>query len=138
MATFELLASEKERELSDLRQRAELATRESMKGECCYLMSRVRFGQYEYSSAYLLYTITCYLSACVALENDLSHERASMARLQADFNYNLSLLSQRDEELSGYEEAFSQVKRVVTSLMAENSQLKVSLETVVVVIVFQW
>ena len=50
-----------------------------------------------------------------------------MARLQADFNYNLSLLSQRDDELSRYEEGFLQVKRVVTSLVAENSQVKVKM-----------
>lgn len=60
-----------------------------------------------------------------ALSNELAQERGSMIRLQGDFNYNIALLNQRDDDLSKYEQAFHQVKGVVTSLVAENSHLKV-------------
>ena len=52
-------------------------------------------------------------------------ERQRFSQLQADFDYNLKLLSQRDEELARYEGAFAELKRVVNNLLAENSELKV-------------
>ena len=52
-------------------------------------------------------------------------ERQRLSQLQVDFDYNLTLLSQRDEELARYENAFAELKRVVNNLLAENSELKV-------------
>lgn len=65
------------------------------------------------------------LYLCAGIENELAVERQRFSQLKADFDYNLSLLSQRDEELSRYEEMFAGVRRVLNSMMAENSQLKV-------------
>ena len=59
------------------------------------------------------------------IRNELLAERERFSQLQADFEYNLSLLEQRDKELSQYEEVFAQVKTVINSLAAENSDLKV-------------
>ena len=59
----------------------------------------------------------------LGVQNELLLERQHLSRLQADFNYNLSLLSQRDEELAHYEKAFTELKRVVNNLLAENSEL---------------
>ena len=64
-----------------------------------------------------------------AVRNDLLSERERLQQLQTDFEYNLSLLEQRDKELSRYDTAFSEVKSVVNSLVAENSELKVITES---------
>lgn len=61
----------------------------------------------------------------VGAEDELLLERQHLSRLQADFDYNLTLLGQRDEELAHYESAFSELKRVINNLLAENSELKV-------------
>lgn len=53
-------------------------------------------------------------------------ERQRMQQLRTDFEYNLSLLEQRDKELSQYDLAFTEVKRIIGTLAAENSELKVS------------
>lgn len=61
----------------------------------------------------------------VGVENELLVERQRLSQLQVDFDYNLTLLSQRDEELAHYENVFAELKRVVNNLLAENSELKV-------------
>lgn len=53
-------------------------------------------------------------------------ERQRMQQLRTDFEYNLGLLEQRDKELSQYDLAFTEVKRVIGTLAAENSELKVT------------
>ena len=45
--------------------------------------------------------------------------------MQTDFAYNLSLLEARDKELAHFETSFVELKRVISALMAENSELKV-------------
>ena len=53
-------------------------------------------------------------------------ERQQMQQLRVDFEYNLGLLEQRDQELSQYDLAFTEVKRVISTVAAENSELKVT------------
>ena len=60
------------------------------------------------------------------VQNELVLERQRLSQLQADFDYNLGLLSQRDDELAHYEKAFTELKRVINNLLAENSELKAS------------
>ena len=67
-----------------------------------------------------------YFCCCLGTQNELLLERQRLSQLQADFDYNLSLLSQRDEELAHYEKAFAELKRVINNLLTENSELKVS------------
>ena len=64
----------------------------------------------------------CYV---VGAENELLVERQRLQQLQGDFEFNLGLLEQRDQELSHYDSTFTEVKRVVGALTAENSELKV-------------
>lgn len=59
------------------------------------------------------------------LEKALQREQEHISQLEADFDYNLSILDSRDEELAHYESAFKDLKRVVNALVAENSELKV-------------
>lgn len=47
-------------------------------------------------------------------------------QLQADFEYNLRLLEERDRELERYEAAFAELRAVVNGLTAEASELKVA------------
>ena len=63
---------------------------------------------------------------CVGVENELLVERQRMQQLRTDFEYNLGLLEQRDKELSQYDLTFTEVKRVIGTLAAENSELKVT------------
>ena len=63
---------------------------------------------------------------CVGVENELLVERQRMQQLRTDFEYNLGLLEQRDKELSQYDLAFTEVKRIISTLAAENSELKVT------------
>ena len=62
----------------------------------------------------------------VGAENELLVERQRLQQLQGDFEFNLGLLEQRDQELSHYDSTFAEVKRVVGALTAENSELKVT------------
>ena len=66
-----------------------------------------------------------FLLSYIGLEQELLKEREQVSLLQADFDYNFSLLSSRDQELSHYEAAFVELQRVINSLMADNSELKV-------------
>jgi len=61
----------------------------------------------------------------LGVQNELQVERQRLQQLQGDFEYNLGLLDQRDQELSQYDSTFAEVKRVVGTLTAENSELKV-------------
>lgn len=61
----------------------------------------------------------------LGVRHELEVERGRLQQLQNDFQYNLSLLADRDRELSHYDSAFGEVRRTVTSLLAENSELKV-------------
>ena len=56
-------------------------------------------------------------------------EQQRLQQLQADFEYNLSLLEQRDSELARYDSAFVEVRKVVNSLTADNSELKVCVDS---------
>ena len=71
-----------------------------------------------------MFSICCALF--VGVENQLLVERQQMQQLHTDFEYNLGLLEQRDRELSQYDLAFTEVKRVISTLAAENSELKVT------------
>lgn len=55
-------------------------------------------------------------------------ERKRLQQLQCDFEYNLSLLEQRDAELGRYDTTFSEVRSTVSGLVTENSELKVGFE----------
>ena len=66
--------------------------------------------------------------------NEVLVKRSRLQQLTCDFEYNLELLKQRDQELSRYDTAFTEVKKVVNSLVAENSELKVSGERLVRVV----
>lgn len=59
------------------------------------------------------------------MEQDLLKERERFSQLQADFDYNLSLIDSHDQQLSQYEANFVTLKRIVNALVAENSELKV-------------
>ena len=61
----------------------------------------------------------------LGVQSELLVERQRLQQLQGDFEYNLGLLDQRDQELSQYDSTFAEVKRVVGTLTAENSELKV-------------
>ena len=62
------------------------------------------------------------------MEATLQKEHEDASKLQADFAYNLSLLEARDKELAHYEASFTELKRVISTLHAENSELKVRLK----------
>lgn len=47
-------------------------------------------------------------------------------QLQADFEYNLQLIAERDTELAKYEAAIAELRVAIDYLTAENSELKVS------------
>ncbi len=59
------------------------------------------------------------------IQSELAQEKGRLVQLRADFDYNLSLLTQRDEELLRYEETFAGVRQAINTLLADNSQLKV-------------
>ena len=51
-------------------------------------------------------------------------EQLLRQQLQADFEYNLQLLGERDRELGQYEAAVAEMRAAINSLTAENSELK--------------
>ena len=55
----------------------------------------------------------------------LGEERRLRQQLQTDFEYNVSLVRERDGELGTYEAAFTRLRDVVNQLTAEGSELKV-------------
>ena len=54
-------------------------------------------------------------------------EQSLRGQLQADFEYNLQLVEERDSELAKYETALAELRLAVHHLEAENSELKVGL-----------
>lgn len=50
--------------------------------------------------------------ALKSCQEELGRQKARERELEQDFRYNLSLLQQRDEELSNYQLAFSELKKV--------------------------
>lgn len=55
-------------------------------------------------------------------------ERRKFRDLRNDFEYNLSLLEQRDAELARYDTAFAELRQTVQNLVAENSELKIEID----------
>ena len=54
----------------------------------------------------------------------MCEEQLLRQQLQADFEYNLQLLGERDRELGQYEVAVAEMRAAINSLTAENSELK--------------
>ena len=54
-------------------------------------------------------------------------EQVLRQQLQADFEYNLKLVEERDNELAKYEAALVELRLAVHHLTTENSELKVGL-----------
>ncbi len=134
MATLEELAADKERELQQLRERAVLASKENIKGNksgnflAIFNIFITTTRNWKAIFDVHISSLTCSIYAVI--ETELAGEKCRLVQLRADFDYNLRLLSQRDEELARYEETFGSVKHVVNSLMAENSHLKVCIQYV--------
>ncbi len=132
MATLEELAADKERELQQLREQAALANKENIKGkiQATFELFAVYLQPLEHylRNVYIVWYFIIHHWHAVVIETQLAGEKSRLVQLRADFDYNLRLLSQRDEELARYEETFGSVKHVVNSLMAENSQLKVCMQ----------
>ena len=57
----------------------------------------------------------------------MREEQVLRQQLQADFEYNLKLVEERDSELARYEAALAELRLAVHHLAAENSELKVGL-----------
>lgn len=55
----------------------------------------------------------------------VQEEQVLRKRLEADFQYNMRLLQDRDAELARYESAVTELKLVLNALSAESSELKV-------------
>ena len=54
-------------------------------------------------------TLETALKSC---EQELNKEKEKRKALEEDFKYNLSVIEQRDHELSRYDAAFNQIKKV--------------------------
>ncbi|KAJ9470449.1 hypothetical protein DIPPA_15301 [Diplonema papillatum] len=61
-------------------------------------------------------------------EQDLSQERASLKALTADFEYNLNLIKERDDELEKFEEAMETMKLAVEERDREVVDTRIALE----------
>lgn len=55
----------------------------------------------------------------------MREEQLLRQQLQADFEYNLQLMRERDSELAKYEAAVAELRTAINHLTAENSELKV-------------
>ena len=55
----------------------------------------------------------------------MEREQLLRQRMQADFEYNLRLVEERDAELTRYEAAAAELRQAVNLLTAESSELKV-------------
>ncbi len=55
----------------------------------------------------------------------MHEEKKHFSQLKGDFDYNLSLLASRDEELANYERSFAHIKSVINGMVAESSEIKV-------------
>lgn len=61
-------------------------------------------------------------------ERQLNNERVRFRKLKEDFEYNLKLLQERDQELQRYDALFSQVRNINSSRDGEVSDLKIQLD----------
>jgi len=61
-------------------------------------------------------------------ERQLNNEKVRFRKLKDDFEYNLKLLEERDQELQRYDALFSQVRNINSSRDSEISDLKIQLD----------
>ena len=61
-------------------------------------------------------------------ERQLNNERVRFRKLKEDFEYNLKLLEERDQELQRYDGLFSQVRNINSLRDGEVSDLKIQLD----------
>lgn len=61
-------------------------------------------------------------------ERQLNNERVRFRKLKEDFEYNLKLLEERDQELLRYDALFSQVRNINSLRDGEVSDLKIQLD----------
>lgn len=61
-------------------------------------------------------------------ERQLNNERVRFRKLKEDFEYNLKLLEERDQELQRYDVLFSQVRNINSLRDGEVSDLKIQLD----------
>ena len=61
-------------------------------------------------------------------ERQLNNERSRFRKLKEDFEYNLKLLEERDQELQRYDALFSQVRNINSLRDGEVSDLKIQLD----------
>lgn len=61
-------------------------------------------------------------------ERQLNNERVRFRKLKEDFEYNLKLLEERDQELQKYDALFSQVRNINSLRDGEVSDLKIQLD----------
>ena len=67
-------------------------------------------------------------SALKEKERQLNNEKLRFRKLKEDFEYNLKLLEERDQELQRYDVLFSQVKNINSLRDGEVSDLKIQLD----------
>lgn len=67
-------------------------------------------------------------SALKEKEQQLNNEKLRFRKLKEDFEYNLKLLEERDQELQRYDALFSQVKNINSLRDSEVSDLKIQLD----------
>lgn len=61
-------------------------------------------------------------------ERQFNNERVRFRKLKEDFEYNLKLLEERDQELQRYDALFSQVRNINSLRDGEVSDLKIQLD----------
>lgn len=67
-------------------------------------------------------------SALKEKERQLNNEKLRFGKLKEDFEYNLKLLEERDQELQRYDALFSQVRNINSLRDSEVSDLKIQLD----------
>lgn len=67
-------------------------------------------------------------SALKEKEQQLNNEKLRFRKLKEDFEYNLKLLEERDQELQRYDALFSQVRNINSLRDSEVSDLKIQLD----------
>lgn len=67
-------------------------------------------------------------SALKETERQLNNEKVRFRKLKEDFEYNLKLLEERDQELQRYDALFSQVRNINSLRDSEISDLKIQLD----------
>ena len=67
-------------------------------------------------------------SALKEKERQLNNEKVRFRKLKEDFEYNLKLLEERDQELQRYDALFSQVRNINSLRDSEISDLKIQLD----------